>query len=147
MCLLTISFQTVWRTMQSVHTARAHTVCTATLRYFGIKKVDILYRISISTSSLIRCTRCDGPSRWHPNRRRVLQDQDAIDGRRACIAPNLNSARCTRRSTCRCHRPFGLLHMVAKKTAPLKMIHEVNYFQTLGIGAGDGALPPAHDGR
>ena len=147
MCLLTISFQTASHSMQSVHTARAHTVCTATLRYFGIKYRHILYIITVSKSSPIRSSRCGCASRWHPNRRHILQDQDAIDGRRACIAPNLNSARCTRRSTCRCHRPFGLLHMVAKKTAPLKMIHEVNYFQTLGIGAGDGALPPAHDGR
>ena len=40
------------------------------------------------------------------------------------------------------HRPFGLL---LKKMAHLKLIHELKYFQTLGIGAGDGELARKHD--
>ena len=48
--------------MQSVHTARAHTVCTATLRYFGTKKGDILYIISV----------------YHFARRAAAADRDGI---------------------------------------------------------------------
>ena len=128
LCLLTISFQTVAPVMQSADTARAHTICTATLRYFGIKKVDILYIISVSKSSSIRCTRCG----WRPpcNQKSFSKPiaNDPIGRQHASMRTNPNSALGNAASNGWKRCRFWPFYMVANKTAPLKKIVETDFF-------------------